>query len=114
MKSLPVALFFSGLAIQFGALLGEHAAEIPFVLKRVAPSYWRAQTGVETLLKKRRLEKTDIGFEEVSRFLIWNMYEINHIPKSRETDHKAEAISCMGETRQEGTSNGDELYTPDD
>jgi hypothetical protein len=116
MKNLPTVLFFSGLAIQLLALLGEHAEEIPFVLKRVAPSYFRAQAGIETLMKNRRLVNTDDGFVEISRFLLDNVDEINGRPKGFEIAHKVklESISSMGESRQENTAHGDVLYIPDD
>src|SRR5437588_4081673 len=114
MKTLPIVLFFSGFLIQFAALLGEHLTEIPSALKIVAPSYCRARIGIETLLRERRLANTNEGFEEISRLLIWNMYEINHMPKDRKTDFKVDAIAPVGETVSKGTAQGDDLYTPDD
>jgi len=114
MKKLPVVLFFSGLAIQLAALLGEHAAEIPFVLKIVAPAYCRAQAGIDTLMKKRSLVNTDEGFKEISHLLLWNMYEINNVPKNQNYDFKVDSISCMGAPTYEGTAHGTETYTSDD
>jgi hypothetical protein len=94
--------------------LGEHATEVPFVIKRVAPSYSRVQTGIETLLKQRKLGRTDVGFDEISQWLIGNENEINGRPRSFATDFKVDSITCMGEIRSEGTSHGDETYLSDD
>jgi len=38
-KKLRILLFFFGMAIGLAALFGEHATELPFVLKIVAPKY---------------------------------------------------------------------------
>jgi hypothetical protein len=114
MKGFPAILFFSGLAIQLASLLGEHAPEIPFVIKVIAPSYQHARTRIETLLRQRKLLKTNEGFSEISQFLIWNVYEVNQRPKDLKTDLKVESISEMGEFLSMGTSKGDVQYTTDD
>ncbi len=114
MKKLPIVLFFSGLAIQFAALLGEHTTEIPFVLKIVAPSYCRAQVGLDTLMKNRILVNTNEGFRELAHCLILNMYELHHTPKNKALDFKIESISCLGTWLSEGTTHGEETYTGDD
>jgi len=114
MKCLPAILFVSGLAIQLAALLGEHAAEIPLVIKHVAPSYFRAQTGIDTLQRSRRLGKADVGYHEIARWLIGNMHEINGRPRNLRSDTEVDSISCMGEFRSEGTPHGDEVFLSDD
>ena len=115
MKRLPFVLFFSGMTIQFAALLGEHATEIPFVLRSVAPAHYRGQKGIETLLQKRKLESKEEGFDEISQFLIWHVYEINHIPRTQYEDFKVDGIWCMDLLREETTSDRREVvWTPDD
>jgi len=48
-KAFPIILFFTGLVIQLAALFGEHATEIHFVLRYVAPSYCHAVAGEQIL-----------------------------------------------------------------
>ncbi len=59
------ALFGIGLLLQTMALFGDHAMELPFVLRVVAPSYCRANSGLERLLETRSLSRTSEGFREL-------------------------------------------------
>jgi hypothetical protein len=70
MKRYTIALFFFGLLTQLAALFGEHATEIPFVLKSVAPAYHHAQHGLEILRENNQLRRSDDGFAQVSEVLI--------------------------------------------
>ena len=114
-RAIPIILFVSGIAIQLAALFGEHAQEIPFVIKVIAPSYYRANTRIETLLKNRSLASTDEGFPEILRFLLNGAREWDNSQLPYEKlDFKVSNISCMGEFRAENTPHGDVHFTSDD
>jgi hypothetical protein len=72
MKKLPVTLFFLGIVIDLAAMFGEHAAEIPFVLKHLCPSYWRAQQAMDKLLHEPflRVSGNVVGFKEIEDILL--------------------------------------------
>jgi len=69
-KKRAIVVLAAGILIQLAALFGEHATEIPFVFKIIAPSYCHAEKGVETLKGKGSLEKDDEGFDEISGLLV--------------------------------------------
>jgi hypothetical protein len=75
-KAFPFILFFIGFLIQLAGLLGEHATEIPFVIRIVAPHYSHALAGIEILGKKHGLEKNDEGYKEISEILIERAFDI--------------------------------------
>jgi hypothetical protein len=70
LKKLPVILFFLGILIQLAALLGEHAEEIPFVIRIIAPSYYHANQGLKILEDKGSLDKDSEGYGTISKILI--------------------------------------------
>ncbi|MGD0650368.1 MAG: hypothetical protein ABSA97_04385 [Verrucomicrobiia bacterium] len=80
MKHLPIVLFFSGLLIQVAGFFGEHTAEIPFILRFVAPSYCHAHNAIRNLKENNRLRKDDDGFSQVSTLLISYIREIDPRP----------------------------------
>ncbi len=82
MKKLSALLFFLGVSIQLCAMFGEHATEIPFVLKIIAPSYYHAGKGLETLLHKHFLGKSDDGFQEITPFILKYFRESSGISSS--------------------------------
>jgi len=77
MKRTVIALFFVGLLFEFAAFFGDQAANIPFVMKFVAPRYTQAQAGVQALSTKKTLETTDPGFAVISEILLALMHELN-------------------------------------
>jgi hypothetical protein len=62
-------LFFLGILIQLAALLGEHAEEIPLVIKIIAPSFFHAREGLKILDESGSLGTNAEGFDEVSKIL---------------------------------------------
>ena len=65
-------LFVAGMAIQLVALLGEHATEIPCVIKFIAPAYYHANKAVRRLELDSSLllsNSDDEGFAELSPLL---------------------------------------------
>jgi hypothetical protein len=62
MKCISIILFVVGLLLECAAFFGDQAANIPFVMKIVAPAYVDAQAGMQTLAKEKTLEPDDQGF----------------------------------------------------
>lgn len=52
------------------ALFGEHAQEIPFVIKHIAPRYYRANQGFQILTGQGSLNTNADGYDEISKILI--------------------------------------------
>lgn len=78
MKRTVIVLFFVGLLIEFAAFFGDQAANIPFVMKLVAPGYTKAQAGIQTLSTKKTLETTGPGFAIISEIFFAQMREQNN------------------------------------
>jgi phosphotransferase system glucose/maltose/N-acetylglucosamine-specific IIC component len=72
MRKLPIILFVIGTTIQLLALFGEHAVEIPFVIRNIAPAYAHASKGMATLVHGAHLKHGDEGFTEVAAVLLDN------------------------------------------
>ena len=75
MKNLRLILFFTGMAIELVALMGEHAAEIPFVMRIVAPSYYDGNIGIQKLEQGATLTQTDKGIRTIEKLLIKSYLE---------------------------------------
>jgi len=113
-KKIKWTLFISGLLIEFAALLGEHADEIPFILKTVAPTYFRAQIALETLDKNHVLTNTNVGFDDISPFLIQNIYEANNLPLNTNLGLKIDVINRIGITEIVDWPHSGETYSGGD
>jgi len=81
MKKFPIVLFSCGILIQLAALFGEHAEEIPAVVKVIAPAYYHANNGLKHLISGASLAKHDEGFRELSELLSRDFKERNHVPE---------------------------------
>jgi hypothetical protein len=98
-KKLPVILFFGGLLIQLAALFGEHATEIPFVLRLIAPSYYHANQGIEKIVLGNNLKIGDEGFNEISAILLKTFKEKNNVSPAI-TDLRIDKIWFTSEASQ--------------
>jgi hypothetical protein len=63
-------ILLCGISIQIAGWFGEHCVEIPFVLRFVAPDYYHARNGLETLLSKHSIGTFDDGFKQLSPFAL--------------------------------------------
>jgi hypothetical protein len=79
MKRLPIILFIIGTLIQLAALFGEHAVEIPFIIRSVAPAYTHASKGVTTLVHGAHLKHGDDGFTELASILLDNFKQKHNV-----------------------------------
>ena len=91
MKKWTIILFFSGLLIQLVALFGDHASEISFFLKLVAPSYYRSDVGIKRLVNGGKLQNGDPGFRELSSILLADFRKRNNVAQKIQ-DLKIEKI----------------------
>ena len=64
-----IGLFVVGVLLQFAALLGEHATEIPLVLRVIAPRYYHASAGIKALVQAKELRTGEEGHAEVGAVL---------------------------------------------
>src|ERR1041385_6742393 len=78
-KKLPTILFFVGVMIQLAALFGEHASEIPFMLKLISPSYYHASRGLKQIMHGRTLTRDDEGLLVMEPFLLKEWRQRNHV-----------------------------------
>jgi hypothetical protein len=79
MRKLPIILFVIGTTIQLAAIFGEHAVEIPFVIRNIAPAYAHASKGMETLVHGDHLKHGDEGFTEVAAVLLDNFKQKHNV-----------------------------------
>ena len=92
MKRTATILFFLGLFIEVAAFFGDHAANIQFVMKLVAPKYVQAQSGIQILSNKKKLEFKDPGFAVIADIFMAELREQN-APKA------VDGISIIGISR---------------
>jgi hypothetical protein len=62
-KRIPYFLFFVGLMIGLGVFIGDHADEMPWTLKYIAPAYYREEKGIEALKIGKTLNQVTKVFQ---------------------------------------------------
>jgi len=72
-KRIPYFLFFTGLIIGLGVFIGDHADEMPWVLRYIAPASYHEEAGIDALKKGKILNSGDEGFLQISSTLIANV-----------------------------------------
>lgn len=86
-ETLKRILYISGTLIVIFGFFGDHTEELPFVLKLVAPTYYHAKEGVNTLEKTHELKPSEDGYAEISLLLTEyakNIAANNSAPISKE------------------------------
>lgn len=68
-RAFPLILFFVGFLIQLSGLFGEHANEIPFVIRVIAPSYYHANRELKILEEKGSLNEDSEGYDAIIKIL---------------------------------------------
>jgi len=77
MKRTVTVLFFVGLLFEFAAFFGDQAANIPFVMKLIAPAHTQAQAGFQRLSTNKTLEPDDPGFAVISGIFLARLRQQN-------------------------------------
>jgi len=77
MKRLAIILFIVGLLFEAAAFFGDQAANIPFVMRLVAPEYSQAQQGIQMLSTKKTLKPEDAGFSVISDIFLSTLRQEN-------------------------------------
>lgn len=75
MKRITAILFAVGLLLEFAGFFGDQSANIPFVLRLVAPRYTQAQAGLDMLAKNKILEPDQRGFSVLSELFLARLCE---------------------------------------
>ena len=70
MRVVSVTLFAVGLLVSFTAFAADHATNIPFVLRVLAPAYYHAAQARATLEAAKQLHPADAGFREIEQIFV--------------------------------------------